>query len=160
MSRHLISGTIAVAAGVVLVIIFWRHGPQGDAGLQHWLAVHTGTLNEPGPYYGFWSGFGSDIGEISIVGGMVTIVLGLLHKTNCHHAGCWRIGRHHVDGTPWCNRHHEDARQRSTAGKPDLLLAAVLELGAKYDRNTEALASLADAIRLFLIPPSQKGSSP
>jgi hypothetical protein len=27
----------------------------------YWLQVHTGTINEAGPYYGFWSGFGSDL---------------------------------------------------------------------------------------------------
>jgi hypothetical protein len=36
--------------------------------VDHWLAVHTGTVNEPGPYYGFWSGFGSDIAEFGIIG--------------------------------------------------------------------------------------------
>jgi hypothetical protein len=30
--------------------------------------VHTGTINESGPYYGFWSGFGSDIEEFGILG--------------------------------------------------------------------------------------------
>jgi len=74
--------------------------------LLHWLAVHTGTVNESGPYYGFWSGFGSDLGEVAIVGGLLTMV----RKHNCHQRHCWRIGRHLVDGTPWCNRHHQAAR--------------------------------------------------
>ncbi|HEY1282626.1 MAG TPA: hypothetical protein VGF22_23290, partial [Acidimicrobiales bacterium] len=26
-----------------------------------WLAVHTGTDDLSGPWYGFWSGFGSDL---------------------------------------------------------------------------------------------------
>lgn len=29
--------------------------------------MHTGTVNEPGPYYGFFSGFGSDLGEYTLV---------------------------------------------------------------------------------------------
>ena len=74
--------------------------------LLHWLAVHTGTLNEPGPYYGFWSGFGSDLGEVALLGA----VAGAYHKHACHQARCWRVGRHTVDGTPWCNHHHEQAR--------------------------------------------------
>jgi hypothetical protein len=74
--------------------------------LLHWLAVHTGTVDEPGPYYGFWSGFGSDIGEVAIIGGMITMV----RKHNCHESRCWRVGRHVVNGTPWCNHHHEQAR--------------------------------------------------
>jgi hypothetical protein len=75
---------------------------------QHWLAVHTGTINEPGVYYGFWSGFGSDIGEYAI---LVGISAGLYHsfrRHNCHEPRCWRIGLHRVEGTPFiaCRRHH------------------------------------------------------
>lgn len=58
--------------------------------LRHWLAVHTGTVNEGGPFYGFWSGFGSDLGEVTIIGGMI----GLYRSHNCHNAGCWRISHH------------------------------------------------------------------
>ena len=77
--------------------------------LLHWLAVHTGSSNTPGapPNYNFWSGIGSDIGEVAIIGGMITMV----RKHNCHQARCWRVGRHVVDGTPWCNRHHQAARE-------------------------------------------------
>lgn len=76
--------------------------------LLHWLAVHTGTVNEAGPWYGFWSGFGSDIGEVALIGA----VLGGYKKHNCHQHHCWRIGRHVVDGTPFCNRHHQAAREK------------------------------------------------
>lgn len=81
--------------------------------LLHWLAVHTGSINEAGPYYGFWSGFGSDLGEVTLIGA----VLGTYYKHNCHHPRCWRVGRHVVDGTPWCNKHHEAARQPGSEGK-------------------------------------------
>lgn len=90
--------------------------------LLHWLAVHTGTVNEAGPYYGFWSGFGSDIGEIAIIGGMVTIY----RKHNCHVKGCWRIARHPVPGTDFivCRRHmpggapsHQDVLDAHNAAK-------------------------------------------
>lgn len=70
--------------------------------IAHWL----GMDNESGPIYAFWSGFGSDISELAIVGA----VLGGYRKHNCHSKGCWRIGRHVVDGTPWCDRHHQAAR--------------------------------------------------
>lgn len=79
--------------------------------LLHWLSVHTGTSNEASTYYAFWSGFGSDISELAIVGA----VLGGYRKHNCHERRCWRIGRHVVDGTPWCNRHHQAARTGSEA---------------------------------------------
>ena len=76
--------------------------------IQHWLAYETGSENTSGapPNYNFWSGFGSDLAELTLAGG----VLGLWRKHNCHQKGCPRIGRHTVDGTPWCNRHHQAAR--------------------------------------------------
>jgi hypothetical protein len=75
---------------------------------QHWLAVHTGTVNEPGVYYGFWSGFGSDIGEYAILVGLTAGLYHSFRRHNCHERGCWRIGLHHVDGTPFiaCRKHH------------------------------------------------------
>lgn len=72
----------------------------------HWIEVHTGTVNESGPYYGFWSGFGSDISEIALFGG---VVMGI-RKINCHVRGCPRIGHHLVKDTPYkvCHKHHPD----------------------------------------------------
>jgi hypothetical protein len=135
--RSLLLSAAAVGA-VAAVVVFWRHGPQGDAGLQHWLAIHTGTDNEPGGYYGFWSGFGSDIAEVSLLGA----VLGIWHKHNCHTKGCWRIGKHVVEGTPWCNRHHGDARAQS--------LPAESPLERKFDVLIESVDGLAEAIRSSL----------
>lgn len=80
-------------------MILWHH-------LQHWLAVHTGTVNEAGPYYGFWSGFGSDIGEIALLGG----VFSLFRHQNCGVKHCWRLSRHEykMDGITHrlCRKHH------------------------------------------------------
>jgi len=69
----------------------------------HWFEVHTGTINETGTYYAFWSGFGSDIGEATIV---VGIAAAWRHH-NCHVKGCPRIGRP-VPSTPYiaCPKHH------------------------------------------------------
>jgi len=69
----------------------------------HWFEVHTGTVNESGPYYGFWSGFGSDIGEATLVAG----VFALWRHHSCHVRGCARFGRP-VPGTPYlaCPKHH------------------------------------------------------
>jgi hypothetical protein len=80
----------------------WLHS------LQHWLAVHTGTVNEPGVYYGFWSGFGSDIGEYAILVGLTVGLYHAFRRHNCHEPRCWRIGIHPVDGTPFhaCRKHH------------------------------------------------------
>ena len=84
---------------LLALVVTWRMG------LQHWLAIHTGTLNEPGPYYGFFSGFGSDLSELALLGGVV----GLLRKYNCEVHGCWRLGRHTTAaGHAVCRRHHPD----------------------------------------------------
>ena len=46
--------------------------------------------------YDFWSGIGSDLGEL-------TIVLVLWRHLNCHAEGCWRPARHQMGG--FCRRH-------------------------------------------------------
>ena len=76
----------------------------------HWLQVHTGIVNETGPYYGFWSGFGSDLEEFGILGAIGAAIYSLVRKYNCHEPGCWRIGNHPAaDGQfHLCYRHHPD----------------------------------------------------
>ena len=76
----------------------------------HWLEVHTGTINEPGPYYGFWSGFGSDLEEFGILGAIGAAIYQLVKKYNCHEPGCWRIGQYQAAGGQFllCYRHHPD----------------------------------------------------
>ena len=57
-----------------------------------------------GPGYQFWSGIGSDLGEITLVGGFVGLYL---HHT-CHMYGCLRPAWHPdpESGHPVCKRHH------------------------------------------------------
>ena len=74
----------------------------------HAILVWLGITNASGRAYLAWSGAGSDIGELALLGA----VGGMYHKHNCHQPRCWRIGRHVVDGTPWCNLHHGPARKR------------------------------------------------
>ena len=70
--------------------------------LLHWLAVHTGTINETGPYYGFLSGAGSDIGELAVIGALV----GIYRKHMCEVKGCPRIARHEsAGGHHVCRKH-------------------------------------------------------
>jgi hypothetical protein len=77
---------------------------------QHWLAVHTGTVNETGPYYGFFSGFGSDLGEVTLLGGLIAIY----RRHNCHTRWCFRLAHHDLadPGTGLvhrlCRTHHPD----------------------------------------------------
>jgi hypothetical protein len=97
-----------VCAAVAGFAIWLQHAQL----VGHWLQVHTGTVNEPGPYYGFWSGFGSDLAEFSILGAVGTAVYQLIKKYNCHEPGCWRIGNHPAAGGQFllCYRHHPDYR--------------------------------------------------
>lgn len=76
-----------------------------------WLAHVFGIDNLSGPAYGFWSGIGSDIGELAIAGGMVTLV----RRHQCHVHRCWRIGHLPVEGTPHvvCRKHHPTGAPRA-----------------------------------------------
>jgi hypothetical protein len=81
----------------------WLRGPSMST--LGWAFLHfTGADNGSGPWYLFWSGFGSDITEFAIVGGILSLYL----RHNCHVKGCWRIGRHPIQDTPYivCGRHH------------------------------------------------------
>ena len=97
-------------AAVVAIVISLMHARQ----VGFWLQVHTGTVNEPGPYYGFWSGFGSDITEFGIFGAVGAGIYQLVKKYNCHEPGCWRVGQHPAAGGQFllCYRHHPDYRGR------------------------------------------------
>ena len=108
---------IAAAAGIVAWV---RNAPV----VNHWLAVHTGTVNEAGPYYGFWSGFGSDLAEFGIIGAAATAVYQMVKKFNCHEPGCWRVGNHQAAGGQFylCYRHHPDYKGK----KPNAELIARL----------------------------------
>jgi len=57
-----------------------------DSFLHHAFAW-TGTFNESGGWYGFWSGFAGGFGILTIV------IIGY-RKINCHTQKCWRIGHH------------------------------------------------------------------
>lgn len=64
---------------------------------MHWFWSTSGA------WYAFWSGFGSCLGEFAIVGVV-------WKKLNCHTKGCYRVGLHRVEGSPFvvCRRHHPD----------------------------------------------------
>jgi hypothetical protein len=100
-----------LACAVVAVLFIWL---QHARLVVHWLQVHTGTVNEPGPYYGFWSGFGSDLEELGILGAVGAAIYSLVRKFNCHEPGCWRLGNHPAAGGQFnlCYRHHPDFQGR------------------------------------------------
>ncbi len=49
------------------------------------------------PYYGFWSGFGSDLGEATLVAAVVAGAVTGYRKINCHSKGCPRIGHFELE---------------------------------------------------------------
>lgn len=78
---------------------------------QNWLGFTKAAYFTNGQNYAFFSGIGPCL--ITALG-LSTIIASMWHTFNCHEAGCWNIGRHKVNGTPWCNRHHEAARHVKT----------------------------------------------
>lgn len=69
---------------------------------MNWLAHFFGLDNGSGPQYLFWSGIGSDITEVAILGGMIQ----LYRRHNCHVRGCFRVGMRHYGDALLCKRHH------------------------------------------------------
>jgi hypothetical protein len=104
VTRRVILVAVAVVA-LALAIAFAKT-------VWWWIEVHTGTAHGgPDPYYNFWSGFGSDLGEATI---LVALVTAYRHK-NCHVKRCPWLG-HPVEGTPYlaCPKHHpaHDGKRR------------------------------------------------
>jgi hypothetical protein len=93
---------LPIAALVTLIcVVIWH-----DL-IVHWLTVHTGSSNTSGapPNYNFWSGFGSDLGEVALFGA----IIGGWRKINCEVKGCPRIGRHKTAaGHSVCRHHHPE----------------------------------------------------
>jgi hypothetical protein len=102
---------LILVVGIALIIAFF-------AALRHWVALHTGTLHGgPDLYYNFWSGFGSDFGEATLISAVGIGVYTGVRKVNCHAKGCWRIGHHALEGTPYilCRHHHPGVPTRGAS---------------------------------------------
>lgn len=74
-----------------------------------------GVENVDSQWYAFWSGVGSDIGEVALLG----VVAGAWHHHNCHEPRCWRISRHTItdaDGVTHgaCRKHRVHVLNRVT----------------------------------------------
>jgi hypothetical protein len=119
---------VLLIVGIALLIAFF------DA-LRHWFALHTGILNGgPDRYYNFWSGIGSDLGEATLISAVGIGVYTGVRKVNCHTKGCWRIGHHVLEGTPYilCRRHHPGVPTRGATHQH------ILEQHQKYKEAKEA----------------------
>lgn len=99
----------ATAGLVVLLFAFWYT-------IRHALGIDT----QQSMAYDFVSGSGPMLVTALF---SATVVTGAWHHVNCHEPGCYRLGRHKIDGTPWCNRHQEKARPGETvADKLDRII--------------------------------------
>jgi hypothetical protein len=102
---------------------------------RHWFALHTGILHGgPDQYYNFWSGFGSDLGEATLITAVAVGVYTGVRKVNCHTKGCWRIGHHVLEGTPYilCRHHHPGVPTRGATH------AHILEQHERFKEAKEA----------------------
>jgi hypothetical protein len=102
----------------------------------HWWLVHSGTSElTPNVWYNAWSGWVSDLGEVTLVG---AVVVGYRHA-NCHIQGCWRLAKHEyeMDGVKYrlCRVHHPKVDERPTAKDFDAHHAAMV---AKPKRATRS----------------------
>jgi hypothetical protein len=114
--------------GLALVIAFF-------GALRHWVALHTGILHGgPDLYYNFWSGIGSDIGEATLITAVGLGVYTGVRKVNCHTKGCWRIGHHQLEGTPYilCRKHHPYVPTRGASHEH------ILEVHRKFEEAEKA----------------------
>jgi hypothetical protein len=70
----------------------------------NWL-VHIAGIDDPaGRWYLFWSGIGANLGELSVLAGIVS----LYRKHTCHLDRCWRIGKYRHGEWLLCRRHHPE----------------------------------------------------
>ncbi|MFZ0249850.1 MAG: hypothetical protein WAL61_07880 [Acidimicrobiales bacterium] len=104
LTKKIVVGGIIVLLVVALALLIATFDST-----RHWFALHTGILHGgPDQYYNFWSGFGSDLGEATLITAVAVGVYTGVRKVNCHTKGCWRIGHHVLEGTPYilCRHHH------------------------------------------------------
>lgn len=113
MRRSVTAAVLAAVVALPFMAVYWRHGPAGDAGLQHWLAVHLG-IDVPGSgpaqrYNFYWSGFGSVFPwAMGILGAAVGASAAYYRRHNCHDPGCPWLGRFPDAGGQfaYCGKHH------------------------------------------------------
>lgn len=111
---------LGAAAGLLAGLVCWIALFPQD--WRNWLGFSKAAYFTNGQNYAFYSGIGPML-LTSI--GMSTIIGGLWHAHNCHADGCWNIGRHRINGSPWCNTHMADAQAQQTL---EVLLTELITL--------------------------------
>ena len=132
-----VAGLLVVVLVLALLIAFL-------GSFRHWFALHTGTLHGgPDVYYNFWSGFGSDLGEATLISAVCLGVYTGVRKVNCHTRGCWRIGHHPLEGTPFilCKHHHPNVPNHGASH--DEIIAAHRRFRARSGAKTDSATKTA-----------------
>jgi hypothetical protein len=80
--------------------------------VKHWLAWRFGTGTWPVPQGTGWpyqleSGFVPALTVLTLLGALTS----MWHLHNCHSDRCWRLGKHKINGTPWCSKHEDEGRR-------------------------------------------------
>ena len=80
---RLILVLVLVLIVIVVAIFIALFGP-----VRHWVALHTGIVHGgPDEFYNFWSGFGSDLGEATLISAVGVGVYTGVRKVNCQYQG-------------------------------------------------------------------------
>jgi hypothetical protein len=136
------SGNRAVwLLGLIIMIVLVALLIGAIGAFRHWVALHTGTLHGgPDLYYNFWSGFGSDLGEATLISAVCVGVYTGVRKVNCHTKGCWRIGHHPLAGTPYilCRHHHPDVPNHGATHERILSEHHAFKLEQEAERKAKA----------------------
>jgi hypothetical protein len=98
---------VLLPAAVAVAAVIWYHS------WQHWISYGTGSYDTPGVahHYNFFSGFGSDLGEYTIVASLAGNIAVVWRAHTCQRFWwCWRHPAAVLEGTQYrlCHRHHPD----------------------------------------------------
>jgi len=92
---------VFTALTIALIIVAVTHPFGTRFALGIW-PVPQGT-----PWtYQLESGFIPALTVLTLLGAVTS----MWHVHNCHMDGCWRLGKHRINGTPWCGKHQHLAR--------------------------------------------------
>jgi hypothetical protein len=77
---------------------------ETGTGSNFWLHSIWHPLHHAG--YQFWSGIGSDLGELTLITTMVALFATVYRHLECHKTGCHRLGRFQHGHWRLCRIHH------------------------------------------------------
>lgn len=96
--------------GLIALAVLWSVIAH-PWGWLYGIGVHPYPASSSTPWtYQMLSGFVPALAVLTLL----SAVGGMWRSVNCHEPRCWRLGRHKVHGTPWCDHHQETARPELT----------------------------------------------